>query len=258
MSNPLIAQEDHNTTGYAGIGISDSTAQCVNAIASGDWIEAGIGAASTIVDEFGLYEDPATALASYGVGWLIEHVHALSAPLDWLAGDPGAIGAHAQTWSNIEDAVSAVRQDYADAVAGDLTTWQGTAAEAYRSRAISAGDLLEALAVAAEGIRIAITLSGKVVSDVRGKVQKIISNVVGALISWAAELVCTGGLAAPVVAEQAITFIARWAVKIAELVAKLLNTIKTLMPLLRHLDEIFNTLKAALNTHPTPGRSASR
>jgi hypothetical protein len=52
MSNPLVAQEDHDTTGYAGIGILDSTTQCVDAIASGDWIGAGIGVASTIVDEF--------------------------------------------------------------------------------------------------------------------------------------------------------------------------------------------------------------
>lgn len=253
MSNPLVAQEDPITTVYAGIGILDSTTQCVNAIASGDWIEAGIGVAETIVGEFSLYQDPATALASYGAGWLIEHVHALSEPLDWLAGNPGAIEAHAQTWGNVADAVSGVRRDYVHAVAGDLTTWQGAAADAYRSRATSTCHLLGALAIAADGIQIAITLSGKVVSDVRGKIQEIIANVVGALISWVAELVCTGGLATPVVAEQAITFIAKWAVKIAELVAKLLKTIKTLIPLLRHLDEIFNTLKEALDA---PGRSS--
>lgn len=246
MSNPLVAQEDHDTTGYAGIGILDSTTQCVDAIASGDWIDAGIGVASTIVDGISLYEDPAAALASYGVGWLIEHVHALSEPLDWLAGNPGAIEAHAHTWGNVADAVSAVRRDYARAVTSDLTTWQGAAADAYQHRATGTGHLLEALAVAADGIRVAITLSGKVVSDVRGKIQTIITNVVGAIISWAAELVCTGGLATPVVAEQAISFIARWAVKIAELVAKLLRTIKTLMPLLRHLAEIFSTLQGAL------------
>jgi uncharacterized protein YukE len=256
MSNPLIAQANHDATGYAGIGILDSTTQCVDAIASGDWIEAGIGVASTIVDGFSLYEDPAAALASYGVGWLIEHVHALSEPLDWLAGNSGAIDAHAQTWGNVADAVSAVRQDYADAVAGDLTTWQGAAADAYRGRATDTAHLLDALAVAADGIRVAITLSEKVVSDVRGKIQTIITNVVGALISWIAELVCSGGLATPVVAEQAITFIAKWAVKIAELVAKLLRTIKTLMPLLRHLDEIFSTLREALHSQPALSPSA--
>ena len=135
MSNPLVAQENHDTTGYAGIGILDSTTQCVDAIASGDWIDAGIGVASTIVDGISLYEDPAAALASYGVGWLIEHVHALSEPLDWLAGNPGAIEAHAHTWGNVADAVSAVRQDYARAVTSDLTTWQGAAADAYQHRA---------------------------------------------------------------------------------------------------------------------------
>jgi hypothetical protein len=141
-------------------------------------------------------------------------------------------------------------------VAGDLTTWQGAAADAYRGRATDTAHLLDALAVAADGIRVAITLSGKVVSDVRGKIQTIITNVVGALISWIAELVCSGGLATPVVAEQAITFIAKWAVKIAELVTKLLRTIKTLMPLLRHLDEIFSTLREALHSQPALSPSA--
>ncbi len=256
MSNPLVAQEDHTTTVYAGVGIFDSVTQCVDAIASGDWIEAGIGVAETIVGEFSLYQDPATALASYGAGWLIEHVRALSEPVDWLAGNPGAIGAHAQTWGNIADAVSAVRQDYAHSVAGDLTTWHGAAADAYRSRATGTGHLLEALAIAADGIQVAITLGGKVVADVREKIQTIVANVAGALISWVAELVCTGGLAAPVVAEQALSFIAKWALKIAELVTKLLKTIKTLMPLLRHLDEIFRALKNALDDQPVPGRSA--
>jgi hypothetical protein len=123
------------------------------------------------------------------------------------------------------------------------------------------------MATAADGIRVAVTMSGKIVAEVRGRIQKMITELVGHLVSYAAELVGTGGLAAPVVAEQATSLIAKWAAKIAELVLKLLRTIKTLMPLLRHLDEIFNALKDALDAqrtctllasgpHPPSGRSA--
>lgn len=250
MSNPLVAHEEQPSA-FAGIGVLESTTQCVNAISSGDWIEAGIDTASVTMDTLSLIEDPAAALASYGVGWLIEHVHALSEPLNWLAGNPGAITAHAQTWGNIADAVSAVRQDYLHAVAADLATWQGAAADACRAHSTGNGHLLEALAIAADGVQVAITMSGQIVADVRDKIQQIVTNVVSSLISWVAELACTGGLAAPVVAEQAITFIAKWSAKIAELVLKLLRTIKTLMPLLRHLNEVLSAIKGALDVGST-------
>lgn len=248
-ANPLVAHEEAPTA-YAGIGILDPAIQCVNAISSGDWVEVGIDMASATLDTLSYVSNPAGALLSYGVGWLIEHVEILSQPLDWLAGRPDAITAHAQTWGNVADAVSAARRDYARAVSGDLTTWQGAASEAYRAHAQSSDRLLEAVAVAADGIRVAVTLSGLIVAAVREQIRKMITELVGYLIEYAAELLASGGLAAPVVAEQAMSLIAEWATKIADLIVKLLNTIKNLMPLLRHLDEIFSTLKDAMDAQP--------
>ena len=258
-ANPIIAHEEHPTA-YAGIGIINPAIQCVDAISSGDWVEVGIDTASTTLDALSYVSNPAGALLSYNVGWLIEHVEILSEPLDWLAGSPDAITAHAKTWGNVADAVSAARQDYAHAVAGDLTTWQGAAAEAYRTHAQGSDHLLEAMAIAADGIRVAVTMSGVVVAAVREEIQKMITELVGYLIEYAAELLGTGGLAAPVVAEQAMTLIAQWATKIAELILKLLRTVKNLMPLLRHLDEVFSALRDALAAQPSgsPHRPTGR
>jgi hypothetical protein len=36
----------------------------------------------------------------------MEHVKPLSEALDWLAGDPGQISAHAQTWRNVASRLS--------------------------------------------------------------------------------------------------------------------------------------------------------
>ncbi|MGH3992517.1 MAG: hypothetical protein ACRDSN_08630, partial [Pseudonocardiaceae bacterium] len=47
-----------------------------------------------------------------------------------------------------------------------------------------------------------------------------------------------------------ISLIAKWAAKIADLITKLLRTIKALMPLLRHLDEIFSAVKKAIAAVP--------
>ncbi|MBA2472674.1 MAG: hypothetical protein H0V41_10705 [Pseudonocardiales bacterium] len=248
-ANPLVAHEEQPTA-YAGIGILDPATQCVNAISSGDWVEVGIDTASTTVDALSYVSNPAGALLSYGVGWLMEHVEVLSEPLDWLAGSPDVITAHAQTWENVADEVSAARKDYAHAVSDDLTTWQGAAAEAYRAHAQGTDHLLEAMAIAADGIRVAVTMSGLIVAAVREQIRKMITELVGYLIEYAAELLGSGGLAAPVVAEQAMTLIAEWATKIAELILKLLRTIKNLMPLLRHLDEVFSTLHDAMDAQP--------
>jgi hypothetical protein len=259
-TNPLVAQEQQPTA-YAGIGILDPTIRCVNAISSGDWIEVGIDTASASLDALSYVSNPAGALLSYDVGWLIEHVEILSEPLDWLAGSPDAIAAHGQTWGNVADAVSAARHDYAHTVSGDLTTWQGAAAEAYRGQADGIDQLLDAVAVAADGVRVAITMSGMIVAAVRETIQKMITELVGYLIEYAAELLGSGGLAAPVVAEQAMTLTADWATKITELILKLLRTIKNLMPLLRHLDEVFSALRDAMDAqssglHRSTGRSA--
>ncbi|MGH3992032.1 MAG: WXG100 family type VII secretion target [Pseudonocardiaceae bacterium] len=249
-ANPLVAQEEQNTTIYSGIGILDSATQCVEAISSGDWIDIGINTAAASLDTLDLASDPAGALLSYGIGWLIEHVDALSEPLNWLAGNPDAISTHAQTWGNVAHAVSAVRHDYEHTVGSDLTTWQGAAAEAYRTRANDIDHLLDASAIAAEGIRVAVTMAGMIVTAVRDKIRELISDLVSRLISYAAELAATAGLAAPVVAQQAISLIAKWAAKIADLITKLLRTIKALMPLLRHLEGIFDTIKNAMAALP--------
>ncbi|MGH3870083.1 MAG: hypothetical protein ACRDSR_00990 [Pseudonocardiaceae bacterium] len=233
-----------------GISILDSATQCVEAIASGDWIDIGIDTAAVGLDALSLVTDPAGALLSYGVGWLIEHVEALSEPLDWLAGNPDAISTHAQTWGDVGHAVSAVRQDYALAVSGDLTTWQGAAAEAYRARAGDINHLLDAAAIAAHGIQVAVTMAGMIVAAVRDKIRELISDLVARLLSYAAELAATAGLAAPLVAEQAISLIAKWATKIADLITRLLRTIKALIPLLSHLDEILDAIKKAMDALP--------
>ncbi|MFD0524468.1 hypothetical protein [Paractinoplanes durhamensis] len=55
----------------------------------------------------------------------MEHVKPLSEALDWLAGDPGAIAGHAQTWRNVAASVRAESDQLVRAVRFDLAEWQG-------------------------------------------------------------------------------------------------------------------------------------
>jgi hypothetical protein len=251
--NPLIAEEHHHTTPYAGIGILESATECGEALRNGEWIEAGVDALAAGLSYVNYLDNPAGALLGWGVDWLFEHVEALSEPLDWLAGDPDVITAHAQTWGNVADAVTAARLDYSHAVCGDLTSWQGTAADAYRGRATDTGYMLETMAIAADAIKAAITLSGQVVDAVRDKIREGIAQLVGNLIAWLTEEAATVGVATPVVAEQATMAIAKQAAEIAQLLLKLHKTITALLPLLRHLAEVITMLHSAL-----AGSSTSR
>ena len=244
--NPLIVEEKHDSSPYAGIGILDSATGCGEALNNSAWIDAGIDAVSAGVGYVNYLDNPAGALLGWGVDWLFEHVEALSEPLDWLAGNPDAITAHAQTWGNIADAVTAARRDYVDAVAGDLSSWQGAAADAYRRRATDTGYLFEAMATAADAIKAAITLSGQVVDAVRDKIREWIAQLVGNLIALLTEEAATVGVATPVVAEQATMAIAKQAAEIAQLLLKLHKTICALLPLVGHLGEVFQMLQGAL------------
>jgi hypothetical protein len=132
-------------------------------------------------------------------------------------------------------------------VSGDLTSWRGAAADAYRCRASNTGVLFEAMAFAADAIKVAITLSGQVVDAVRGKIQEWIAQLVGDLITWLTEEAATVGVATPVVAEQVTMAIAKQAAEIAQLLIKLHKTITALLPLVRHLAEIITMLHRALD-----------
>lgn len=244
--NPLVAAEFDSTTGYSGIGIVESAAGYVDGIQSGNWVEIGIGAAGVGLETLSIAMDPAGALLSYGIAWLIEHVDALSEALDWLAGNPDAISSHAQTWGNVANAVSGVAEDFTAAMSSDTTAWQGAAADAYRARAADVGNLLRAAATAAQGIGAAVELAGLIVAAVREIVRDLIADLVSRLIVYAAELAATLGVAAPWVAAQATSLIAKWAAKIADVISKLVRTISNLIPLLRNLDEIFSLVTNAM------------
>ena len=76
---------------------------------------------------------------------------------------------------------------------------------------------------------------------------------VGNLIAWLTEEVATVGVATPVVAEQATMAIAKQAAEIAQLLLKLHKTITALVPLLRHLGELFQVLQGAVKTQQSFG-----
>ncbi|ASO18682.1 uncharacterized protein YukE [Actinoalloteichus hoggarensis] len=242
MSNPLVADVVDSTTSTSGLSLVESVNSTNEAIASGDWLEAGLGTADLVMTAL----DPFAAIFANGVGWLIEHVGPLSDALDSLAGSPDEIRSHAETWTNVATEVSEVSTELSSLVGADISSWTGAASDAYRDRATDTANLILAAGNAAHGAAEGIQLAGEVVSAVRDAVRDIIADVVGSIISWALQVVFTLGIGLIWVVPKVVAKIAQTAAKIAQLIQKLVSSMSRLSPLLKKLGDDFGAATQGL------------
>jgi hypothetical protein len=97
--NPLVAGRlEQPKSAWAGVWIAEDIEAIAQGVENRSWVDGTLGVVGAGLDGLALVSDPVGALLQYGISWLIEHVKPLSEALDWLAGDPGQIAAHAQTW----------------------------------------------------------------------------------------------------------------------------------------------------------------
>ncbi|MFG1604132.1 WXG100 family type VII secretion target [Actinoplanes sp. NPDC049265] len=229
MTNPLVAAP--SSTGpspWAGVWIAEDIEQIVHGVQSGSWIDGTLGAVSAGLDALAFISDPIGGLLQYGIAWLIEHVRPLSEALDWLAGDPAQIAAHAQTWRNVAGSLRTDADDLIRAARFQVSEWTGAAADAYQTWADRRTQTLTALARAADGMALITEGAGLLIGTVRTMVRDAVATVVSRLITYAAELLATAGLATPVVAEQVTTLCAAWGARIAHWLKSLIASLRKL------------------------------
>ncbi|AXX29973.1 DNA/RNA non-specific endonuclease [Actinosynnema pretiosum subsp. pretiosum] len=225
-----------------GISLAESAMDTYKGFAEGNWIEAGLGTVGLVADAASLAVDPFGTLLSSAASFLMEHMQPLKQMLDWLAGNPPVIDSYSQTWNNVAQELKAVAEDYASAVRTGTEGWTGPAAEAYHRSAAEHGDALSGAASAAGAVGTVVGLMGMVVAFVREFVRDLIADLVGKLIAWVLEAVFSLGFGTPVIVAQAITAISKWGARIAEIVQKLLNTIKKVSPMIARLVEVFEKI----------------
>ncbi|APU16968.1 MULTISPECIES: WXG100 family type VII secretion target [Actinoalloteichus] len=242
MSNPLVADVVDSTSSTSGLWLVESVNSTNTAIQNGDWLEAGLGVADLVLSAL----DPFATIISNGVGWLIEHVGPLSDALDALAGNPDEIRSHADTWSNVAGEVNSVATELGNLIQSDVTTWTGTAADAYRTRAADTANLILAAGAAAGGAAEGIQRAGEVVSAVRDAVRDIIADVVGSMVSWALQVLFTLGIGLIWVVPKVVAKVAQTAATIAQLITKLTTSLNRLKPLLGTLGDDFATAARGL------------
>jgi uncharacterized protein YukE len=243
MTNPLIAAPSAaGPSPWAGVWIAEDIEQIVHGVQTGSWIDGTLGTVSAGLDALAFMSDPIGGLLQYGIAWLIEHVRPLSEALDWLAGDPAQIAAHAQTWRNVAGSLRTDADDLIRAARFELSEWTGAAADAYQTWADRRTQTLTALARAADGMALITEGAGLLIGTVRTMVRDAIATVVSRLITYAAELLATAGLATPVVAEQVTTLCAAWGARIAHWLKSLIASLRKLGDATRRLGENIRNL----------------
>ena len=248
--NPLVAQAHSSTTWYTGLGLVEDAAEISNGIQNGSWVDATLGGVGGSLDILATAIDPLGTLMAWGVGWLMEHVRPLKEALDWLAGQPDEIAAHAATWRNVAEATAATQQGYTAAVQSQTADWFGASGDAYRNHAAQQADALGGIAAVAGAISYAVEGAGLLVGLVRSIVRDLIAQFVATLAvrlpQWLAAEGLTLGLATPVVVSQVASLVAKWVNRIQEFIRALLNSLRRLNGKLNELSGMLDRLQEAL------------
>jgi hypothetical protein len=226
--NPLVVgRVDQPKDSWAGVWIAEDIRLIAHGVQNGSWVDGTLGTVSAGLDGLALVSDPLGALLQYGVAWIIEHVKPLSDTLDWLAGDPAQIAAHAQTWRSVAGSLRDDAADLTRSVEWDIE-WIGAAGDTYRTSAQQQRQAIDGLATAADAMALMTEGAGMLIATVRVLVRDAIATVVSRLIVYAGEVVATLGAATPLVVEQVTALVAAWAAKIARWLKALVTSLREL------------------------------
>lgn len=248
--NPLIVQAHSSTTWSTGLGLVEDARELSAGIRNNSWVDATLGGVGGSLDVLAVAVDPLGSLFAWGVGWLMEHVKPLKDALDWLAGKPDEIAAHAATWRNVAASTTEARQRYAAAVRMQTADWYGASGDAYRTHAGEQLAAVDGIATVTSAISYAVEGAGLLVGMVREIVRDLIAQFVATLAvrlpQWLAEAGVTLGLATPVVAAQVATLVAKWVNRIQHFIRALLSSLRHLNGKLGELAGILDRLKQLL------------
>jgi hypothetical protein len=235
---------------WAGVWLAEDVETIRSGVEAGNWIDLSLGGVSAGLDALAFVSDPIGSLLQYGVAWLIEHVKPLSEALDWLAGAPGQIAGHAQTWRVAAASLGHGADELDRAARWDTSEWEGAAGDAYRDHARRQSGALTALSRAAGTMAAIVEAAGALIAGVRVMVRDAIAVVVSRLIDYALEELFSFGIATPLLIEQVSTLCASWAARIAHWLRGLLASLGRLRGMIAKLAESIEEIKKLLRHEP--------
>lgn len=240
--NSLVVAATDSSTPLQGTFLLDDVASLTTAIKNGDWVSGGLSAFSAAVDTAAAVSDPLGQLISAGLGWLMEHLEPLKGWLDDLTGDADQVKAFAGTWANIAKQLE-TSAGQLDGYLKDVDDLDGEAIAAYRAFQADVSKHLSSASTWGGAISTGLEVASTIVQIVHDVVRDAIAQIVGAIISYAAELVCSLGLATPLVIEQASTRVASVSTRVGESVSRGVESLKSLSGLLEKLKGLIKEAK---------------
>ena len=188
--------------------------------------------------------NPIATLVSWGAGYLIEHFEPFKQWMDELAGSVDQVRAHAQTWTNTAEAMSAQADSLESDVASLLVDGSGQMVEAARVRCAQTIDALRAGASATSAMSTALGVLAEVVGVVHGIVVSTLSDIIGQLTQAILEEVCSIGLATPVVAAQISTKVTAYSANVMPKITSLTNSAHNLTHMTSELSGKLDSMRA--------------
>lgn len=225
---------------------ADEAWKAGEAFAQGDWALGVANVAGGAAELVALLIDPIAALGSSVAGFLLDYMPPLPQMLDALAGNPALVEGIGSSWNNIGAAIDTAAGDLQAAMQRVMSTWSGLAADAYASAVTLLVDIMYKLGGACRAIGQGLTVASDVVQAVRGFTKSLISELVGQLISWAAQVAATFGIGASWVVPKA-TYRIWITVDDSRQVADLL------VSAMRNSDLLVTTLKSVLTDRVAVG-----
>lgn len=245
-TNALVVGPVDTSSPLSGTMLLESLASLSEAIDSGSWLDIALSGLSTALDTAAAVMDPLGQLLAAGLGWLMEHLQPLKGWLNDLTGDPGAVTGFAGTWANIATQTAAAADAYGRIVVADLEGMSGQAVGAYARYADDVAKHLRGMSGSASAVASSLQVAATVVQVVHDVVRDALAEIVGAAISWAAEIVLTVGLGTPWVISQVATRVSSLATRVGGKVTALISSTKSLRNLIDALKGALSNLAQGL------------
>jgi Tuberculosis necrotizing toxin len=226
------------STPFTGTFLLEDGESLVAAVKSGDWVSGGMAAFGAAMDIAATVSDPLGSLVAAGLGWVMEHLEPLKTWLDQLTGDAGQVAGFSGTWGNISTQMTSSADELVR-ILKDVDPLDGEAIAAYLAFQSDVEKHLRGAGTWASAMSIGLEIASTIVKMVHDLVRDAIAQIVGAVVSYAAELVVSVGLATPLVIEQVTTRVASLATRVGKSITRLLESGKELTSLLRQLKKLF-------------------
>jgi hypothetical protein len=147
-----------------------------------------------------------------------------------MAGQASVIQSFADSWQRAADQVEEIRDQLSRSSATDTSEWLGPAADGYRGRARELALALQSAAAVSAATGIVARQMGEVVADARRKVNDLLTDLVGRLISYARQAIAAEGGVTPNVISQCTNMINSYRQPVAELEQKLEQAMDAVRP----------------------------